>query len=234
MDRPRGDGEAQGDLPRSLYDRLLIGLELSDVVAVDGCITKAPCGGQKAGRSPVDRGKGGVERSTAVDAGGIPLGTRVTPANRHDSPLLAETLDAVAEALGGLTERTSVHLDRGYDSQATRERLRERGLLAEISEKGKPAPMSATKRGGSWSARTRGTTPTRSWCGARRGGEGWWTSGWPSRRWSSSSGASSGRAGDATAGKVVLPDGHDLSAQALSLRFNCAGGKGCGRRSVSA
>ncbi len=33
------------------YDRL-IGLELEDV-AVDGCITKAPCGGEKAGKSPV-------------------------------------------------------------------------------------------------------------------------------------------------------------------------------------
>lgn len=36
-----------------VYDRL-IGLELCDV-AVDGCITKAPCDGERAGRSPVDR-----------------------------------------------------------------------------------------------------------------------------------------------------------------------------------
>jgi hypothetical protein len=34
------------------YDRL-ISLELSEV-AVDCCITKAPCGGEKAGASPVD------------------------------------------------------------------------------------------------------------------------------------------------------------------------------------
>jgi hypothetical protein len=64
--------------------------------------------------------------------------------------LLTETLDAAADALGGLPERTSVHLDRGYDSKATRERLEERlekrGLLAEISQKGKPAPLAATKR----------------------------------------------------------------------------------------
>jgi transposase len=53
------------------YDRM-IGLELSDV-SVDGCITKAPCGGNKSGRSPVDRGKRGVKRSTMVDARGIPL-----------------------------------------------------------------------------------------------------------------------------------------------------------------
>ena len=127
------------------YDRL-IGLELADL-AVDGCITKAPCGGEKAGKSPVDRGKGGIKRSTAVDASGIPLGTVTAPANLHDSPLLGGTLDAVAEALGGLPDRASIHLDRGYDSGITRERLQERGLLAEISEKGKPAPLSAaTKR----------------------------------------------------------------------------------------
>ena len=39
-----------------------------------------------------------------------------------------------------------MHLDRGYDSEATRERLEERGLVAEISQKGKPAPLGATKR----------------------------------------------------------------------------------------
>jgi transposase len=80
------------------YDQF-IGLRPEDV-AVDCCITKAPCGGEKAGRSPVDRGKQGAKRSVAVDADGIPLGTIVAPANRHDSPLLAETLDAATEALG--------------------------------------------------------------------------------------------------------------------------------------
>jgi Transposase DDE domain len=126
------------------YDRL-VGLEAADV-AVDGCITKAPCGGEKAGRNPVDRGKRGIKRSTAVDANGIPLGTVTAPANRHDSPLLPETLDRVAETLGGLPEGTNVHLDRGYDSKATRERLKERGLEAEISKKGKPSPFWATDR----------------------------------------------------------------------------------------
>jgi transposase len=136
--------EALREIALAAYDRF-IGLELSDM-AVDGCITKVPCGGEKAGRSPVDRGKQGTKRSTAVDARGIPLGTVTAPANRHDSPLLAETLDAVAETLGGLPEEASVHLDRGYDSKATRERLEERGLLAEISRKGKPAPFWATNR----------------------------------------------------------------------------------------
>ena len=51
------------------YDRF-IGLELSEV-AVDCCITKAPCGGQKADRSPVERGKRGIKRTITVDGKGI-------------------------------------------------------------------------------------------------------------------------------------------------------------------
>ena len=125
------------------YDRY-IGLELSEV-AVDGCITKAPCGGVKAGRSPVDRGKAGIKRSVAVDGRGIPLGALTAAANRHDSPLLVPTLEAVRTP-GLLPEGAIVHLDRGYDSEATRLRLLERGLVAEISAKAKPAPLSATKR----------------------------------------------------------------------------------------
>ncbi len=77
---------------REACDRL-VGLALGEV-AVDCCITKAPCGGEKAGRSPVDRGKRGIKRSVAVDAHGIPLGVVTAPANHHDSPLLAQTLDA--------------------------------------------------------------------------------------------------------------------------------------------
>ena len=126
------------------YDRL-IGLELSEV-AVDCCITKAPCGGEKAGRSPVDRGKRGVKRSMAVDARGIPLGAVSAPANRHDSPLLVPTIEATSEALGTLPEGASVHRHRGYDSKLTRERLEELELGWEISGKGRPAPYWATYR----------------------------------------------------------------------------------------
>ena len=117
---------------------------LSDV-AVDCCITKAPYGGEKAGKSPVNRGKQGLKRSMVVDAQGIPLGVVSAPANHHDSPLLDPTLDALG-TLGGLPERTSVHLDRGYDSNVTRRLLEERSLADVISEKGKLAPLGATKR----------------------------------------------------------------------------------------
>jgi hypothetical protein len=78
---------------------------------------------------------------------GTPIGTVTAPANRYDPPLLTKTLDVVAETLGGLPEQVSVHLDRGYDSNATHERLEERGLLTEIPHKGKPAPLPRTLAG---------------------------------------------------------------------------------------
>jgi transposase len=131
------------ELALEAYDKA-IGLQLSDV-AVDCCLTRAPCGGEKAGRNPVDRGKLGVKSSILVDAKGIPLGAVVAPANRHDSPLLDKTLDVLGE-LGPLPEQISVHLDRGYDSRITREKLEHRNLLAAISEKGKPAPLQTKRR----------------------------------------------------------------------------------------
>src|SRR3954453_8427591 len=64
------------------YDRM-IGLDLA-VVTVDGCITKAVCGGECAGRSPVDRGKGGLKRSQLTEGAGVPLATVSAPANIRD------------------------------------------------------------------------------------------------------------------------------------------------------
>ena len=86
------------------YDRI-VGVDLSSVI-VDGCIVKAPCGGEVAGKSPVDRGKLGTKRSLLVDSAGIPLGCVIAPANRHDSPLLRPTLDKLARFDQGL----GVHL----------------------------------------------------------------------------------------------------------------------------
>jgi transposase len=122
----------------------MIGLDLEDV-AVDGCIVKAPCGGEASGRSPVDRGKQGTKRSLIVDGNGIPLGVVVAAANRHDSPLLRPTLEKL-NRFAELPEKITVHLDAGYDSKATRELLDEFGCHGQIATKGKPAPLQATKR----------------------------------------------------------------------------------------
>jgi transposase len=130
------------------YDRML-GLEL-DQLAVDGCTTKAPCGGQTAGPSPVDRRKQGLKRSVAVEAGGIPLAALPAPANQRDDGLLAATLDAAttvtAAAVGPLPATLTVHLDAGYDYQPCRQVLAARAMVGEIATRGIPAPIQAGRR----------------------------------------------------------------------------------------
>jgi transposase len=130
-------------IARDSYDRI-VGLELEEL-AVDGCITKAPGGGECAGRSPVDRGKLGMKRSLLVEGKGIPLGRVLAPASRHDSPLLAATLDKLCD-IGPLPDDITVHLDAGYDSQKTRDELDARGMTGEIAHKGDKAPIQAGQR----------------------------------------------------------------------------------------
>lgn len=125
------------------YDRI-VGL-LLEHIAVDGCITKAPGGGQCAGPSPVDRRKQGMKRSLLVEGHGIPLGRVLAGANRHDSPLLAPTLDTL-DSLGPLPDDITVHLDSGYDSGKTRDELTARGLHGQIAHKGEKAPIQASQR----------------------------------------------------------------------------------------
>jgi transposase len=131
------------DIARGSYDRM-VGLLLEDI-AIDGCIAKAPGGGECAGRSPVDRGKQGYKRSIAVEGRGIPLGRVLAPANRHDSPLLAPTLDEL-DGIGPLPDDITVHLDAGYASQKTRDELASRGMAGEIARKGDKAPIQAGER----------------------------------------------------------------------------------------
>jgi len=130
-------------LALAAYDRI-VGLAL-DQIAIDGCITKAPGGGEVAGRSPVDRGKQGLKRSGMTEGYGIPLGRVLAGANRHDSPLLAPTLDLL-EDLGPLPEEITVHLDAGYDSNTTRTTLDARSLHGQIAHKGEKAPIQASQR----------------------------------------------------------------------------------------
>jgi transposase len=129
------------------YERL-IGLDLADV-SVDGCITKAPCGGECAGRSPVDRAKQGLKRSQLADGTGVPIAALPAPANTRDHLLLPATLDVLTgllEQVGAVPEETTVHLDAGYDYRPCRAELANRGLGSQISQRGKPAPVQVGKR----------------------------------------------------------------------------------------
>jgi hypothetical protein len=126
------------------YDQM-IGLDLDDLAA-DGCHTKAPCRGERAGPSPVDRAKQGLKRSSLVDGGGIPLGLASAGANRHDSKLLKPTIEAAKQQVGALPEQARVHLDSAYDGKPSRQVLEDQALVGEIATKGVPAPVQVGKR----------------------------------------------------------------------------------------
>ena len=98
-----GHSEQVHALALQAYDRM-IGLDWprSPWTAAS---PRRPSGGEKAGRSPVDRGKQGLKRSVATDAAGVPLGIVSAGANRHDSPLLGPTLEATKDQVGALPEQ---------------------------------------------------------------------------------------------------------------------------------
>lgn len=77
--------------------------------------------------------------------GYVLLGRVLAGANRHDSPLLAPTLDRLDD-LRPLPDDITVHLDAGYDSDKTRALLDERGLQGRIAHKGEKAPTQASQR----------------------------------------------------------------------------------------
>ena len=120
------------------FDRI-VGLDLDDV-ALDGSLHKAPYGGEGTGPNPTDRAKLGWKWSVASERHGIPIGWVIDGANRNDVRLLEPPLDAVSAA-GLLAEIGTLHLDRGYDSGAVRDRLRSTGIAQfEIQRRGTKVP----------------------------------------------------------------------------------------------
>ena len=124
------------------YDKI-IGLDLSEV-AVDGSLHKSPAGGEGTGKNPTDRAKLGWKWSVLTEANGIPIGWAIDGANRHDSVLLVPTLDAASER-GLLGDVETIWLDRGYDSEVTRQRLVALGINdAVIAKKRRPGAASTS------------------------------------------------------------------------------------------
>lgn len=125
------------------YEKM-IGLDLA-TLCVDGCTTKAPCGGECAGPSPVDRRKLGLKRSQLSEGAGIPLTALPAPANTLDHLLLPATLDALKD-FQPIPADATVHLDAGYDYQPCRDALAERGLRGNITPHGVKPPIQTTGR----------------------------------------------------------------------------------------
>jgi hypothetical protein len=139
------------------YDQM-VGLELEDLAA-DGCITKAPSGGQCAGKSPVDRGKQGTKRSQLTDGYGMPVVTVPAGANICDHTLLPETLDEfteLADRLDHPPQHPALSLDAGYDYQPVYTALAEREITPRITKRGTKTPIQTdgrwvVERTNSWS-----------------------------------------------------------------------------------
>ncbi len=102
------------------YDQLK-GIDWS-WVSMDGCMTKAPLGGEKTGRNPTDRGKRGVKRSLLVDANGIPIGAAVEGANRNDFKMARQTIESIPVERPKPTSDApqGMCLDEGYDYNEVR------------------------------------------------------------------------------------------------------------------
>ena len=96
-------------------------------------------GGSQTGPSPVDRARSGSKHHLLVDATGIPLAWTVTGGNRNDVTQLVPLIERVPPVRGrvGHPRRRPdrVTADRGYDSNALRDQLRDRGIEPEIANR---------------------------------------------------------------------------------------------------
>ena len=133
--------DAVADEAIRAYDKI-IGLDLSEVAA-DGSLHKSPAGGEGTGKNPTDRAKLGWKWSVLTDARGIPIAWTVSAANDNDSVLLVPTLEAAARR-GLLADIETIWLDRGYDSGATRLRLKTFGINDAVIAKCRPRGSTTT------------------------------------------------------------------------------------------
>ena len=96
-------------------------------------------GGRKTGPNPTDRARPGSKHHILVDANGVPVSAILTGANRNDVTQLLPLLDAIPPIRGvrgrPLQKPKVIYADRGYDSEAHRQKLRERGIKPVIAKR---------------------------------------------------------------------------------------------------
>jgi transposase len=109
---------------------------------VESATAKAPKGGEATGPNPTDRRKRGSQHHVITDAGGVPLATKLTGANRHDSTQTIPLVDAIPPVRGrrGRPRRRPdrVQGDRGYDSEPHRKELRRRRIEPVLARRRTP------------------------------------------------------------------------------------------------
>jgi transposase len=108
---------------------------------VDAIHVRAVGGGSQTGPSPVDRRKPGSKMHQITDAQGVPLATRMTPANVNEVDELIPLVDAVPDIAGqvGHPRRRPDKLqgDSAYQSAAHEEELRQRRIEPVIGHRGR-------------------------------------------------------------------------------------------------
>lgn len=106
--------------------------------ALDGCITKAPLGGEATGANPTDRGKKGTKRHLLTEAAGLPIGLVVTGANRHDKTQVAAVFESMplVPPLPSLGQPQHFCADKGYDYDDIRTLIGARGLRDHVKSRG--------------------------------------------------------------------------------------------------
>ena len=97
-------------------------------------------GGRGTGKNPTDKGKPGSKQHVISDAHGIPLASRVSAANVHDSMMFEPMLDAITPLKTGWRGRPrhrpdKAHADKGYDDRKCRAARRRRKITHRIARK---------------------------------------------------------------------------------------------------
>ncbi len=97
-------------------------------------------GGEHTGPNPTDKGKPGTKRHLVVERTGIPLAIRLSGANRHDTMVFEELLDAIVpvkQPRGRPRKRPAkLHADKAYDIPRCRRALTQRRITVRIARKG--------------------------------------------------------------------------------------------------
>ncbi len=92
------------------------------------------------GPNPTDRGKAGTKRHLIVERQGIPLAAMLTGANRHDSMVFEDLIDAVPPICRPSGQRRTrpakLHADKAYDIPRCRQALSRRHIRIRIARKG--------------------------------------------------------------------------------------------------
>ncbi len=95
--------------------------------------------GLQTGPNPTDRAKLGSKRHLICDGRGVPLAVHLTGANRNDSQQALALVDAIPSLQGkrGRPRQRPdcVFGDRGYDAEAIRQGLRDRGIIPFLAKR---------------------------------------------------------------------------------------------------